>query len=75
MDILGPFSILSLGNKYLLVFTDSFTKWVEAFPISNMRTKTIAEVYVTQFVSRYGVPLEINIDQGKNFDSRLIKEL
>ena len=50
MDILGPFSISSLGNKYVLDVTDCFTKWVEAFPLSNMRTKTIAEVFVREIV-------------------------
>ena len=52
MDILGPFLISSLGNKYLLVVTDCFTKWVEAFPLSNMRTKTIAEVVVRKIMCR-----------------------
>jgi transposase InsO family protein len=75
MDILGPFPISSLGNRYLLVVTDCFTKWVEAFPLSNMRTKTIAEVFVREIVCRYGVPLEVHTDQGRNFDSNLIKEL
>ena len=50
MDILGPFPISSLGNRYLLVVTDCFTKWVEVLPLSNMRTKTIAEVFVSEIV-------------------------
>ena len=75
MDILGPFPISSLGNKYLLVVTDYFTKWVEAFPLSNMRIKTIAEVFVREIVCRYGVPLKVHTDQSRNYDSKLIKEL
>ena len=75
MDILGPFPISSLGNRYLLVVTDCFTKWVEALPLSNMRTKTIAKVFVREIVCRYRVPLEVHTDQGRNFDSKLIKEL
>ena len=58
MDILEPFQISSLGNRYHLVFTGCFTTWVEAFPLSNMRTKTIAEVFVCEIVCRYGVPLK-----------------
>jgi len=46
MDILGPFPISTLGNKYLLVVTDCFTKWVEAFPIKNFRANTVARVLV-----------------------------
>ena len=52
MDILGPFPISSLGNRYLLIVTDCFTKWVEAFPLSNMGTKTIAEVFVREIICR-----------------------
>ena len=74
MDILGPFPISSLGNRYLLVVTDCFTKMVEAFPLFNMRTKAIAEVFVREIVCRYGVPLEVHTDQGRNFDSKLIKD-
>ena len=50
-------------------------KWVEAFPLSNMRTKIIAEVFVREIVCRYGVPLEVHTDQGRNIDSKLIKKL
>ena len=52
-----------------------FTKWVEAFPLSNMLMKTIAVVLVNEVFSRFGIPLELNTDQGKNFDSWLIREL
>ena len=75
MDILGPFPMSSLRNGYLLVVTDCFTKWVEAFPLSNMRKKTIAELFVREIVCRYGVLLEVHTDQDRNFDSKLIKEL
>ncbi|XP_070172331.1 protein NYNRIN-like [Polyergus mexicanus] len=42
MDILGPFPTSSTGNKYLLVVSDCFTKWVEAFPLKNFRANTVA---------------------------------
>jgi len=48
---------------------------VEAFPIRNFRTKIIAEILVNQVISRFGVPLEVHTDQGRNFDSRLFLEL
>jgi len=75
MDILGPFPTSTSGNKYLLVIMDCFTRWVEAFPLKNFRAKLVAEVFVNQFISRYGVPSELHTDQGKNFDSKLFAEL
>jgi len=63
------------GNRYLLVIVDCFSKW--AFPLKNIRTKTVAEVFVSRVfvVSRHGVPLEIHTDQGRNFESKLFVEL
>ncbi|XP_011630111.1 uncharacterized protein LOC105422453 [Pogonomyrmex barbatus] len=52
MDILGPLPVSSSGNKYLLVVVDCFTKWVEAFPLKNMRATT-AEIFVNQYLSKF----------------------
>ncbi|KMQ82607.1 integrase core domain protein, partial [Lasius niger] len=75
MDILGPLPLTASGNKYLLVIVDCFTKWVEAFPVKNIRAKTVAEIFISQFVSRHGVPMEIQTNQGKNFESQLFSKL
>lgn len=75
MAILGPLPTPLSGNKHLLVIVDYFTKWVEAFPLKNIRTKTIAETFLGQMVSRHGVPLEIHTDQGRNFESKIFREL
>jgi len=75
MDILGPLPLSVSGNKYLLVVVDCFSKWVEAFPLKNIRAKTVAETFLNQIVSRHGVPLEVHTDQGRNFESRVFREL
>ncbi|XP_018362821.1 PREDICTED: uncharacterized protein LOC108761002 [Trachymyrmex cornetzi] len=75
MDVLGPLPVTSSGNKYLLVVVDCFSKWVEAVPLKNIRSKTIAEAFLNQIISRHGVPLEVHTDQGRNFESRVFREL
>jgi len=75
MDVLGPLPKTDLGNRFILVIVDCFTKWVEAFPVKNTRAKTIAEVFVREIISRHGVPSEIHTDQGRNFESKLFLEL
>ena len=75
LDILGPLPESSLGNKYILVVSDYFTKWVEAYPMPNQETVTIANVLVNEFISRFGVPLLLHSDQGSQFESSLFQEL
>ena len=45
VDILGRLPQTSNGNKYILVAEDYFTRWLEAWPIPNQETKTVAEKY------------------------------
>lgn len=73
MDILGPLPLTNRGNKYVVVVADYFTKWVEAYPMPNMEAKTVAELFVSQFVCHFGVPEVLHTDQGRNFESNLLK--
>ena len=75
MDILGPLPETERHNKYILVISDYFTKWAEALPIPNMYAETVAREFVHHFVCQFGVPEHLHTDQGKNFDSTLVKEV
>ena len=75
IDILGPLPLTEAGNKYILIAADYFTKWVEAFSLPNQEARTIADVLVKEFVCRFGVPLSIHSDQGRNFESALFTEI
>ena len=70
---LGPLPQSERGSKYILVIGDYFNKWLEAFAIPNMEAVTVAEAFVFQFVSRFGVPDFLHTDQGRNFESALLK--
>ena len=47
MNILGPLPETVRGNRYVLVIADCFTKWTEAFPMSNMEAHTVAELILS----------------------------
>jgi len=47
---------------------DSFTKWMEAFAIRNKEAETIAKVLAEQLFTRFGAPLLILSDQGREVD-------
>ncbi|GFW28844.1 retrovirus-related Pol polyprotein from transposon 412 [Trichonephila clavipes] len=74
-DILGPLPRSSDGNKNILVVMDYFTKWPEAYPIPDQEASTVAEVLVQHWISRFGVPLQLHSNQGRNFDSVVCKRL
>ena len=73
-DIMGPLPTTESGHKYILLVVDYFTKWPEAFPLPNQEAATVAEVLVKEYVCRYGVPLSLHSDQGRNLESHLIQE-
>ena len=73
MDILGPLPLTERGNKYVLVCGDYFSKWMECIPIPNQESETIADALVEQVFSRFGIPHELHSDQGRNFESNVIK--
>ena len=75
MDILGPFKETIDGNKYILVFSDYFTRWPEAFAIKNQTAEVIAQKFVEEIVFRYGVPKKLLTDQGANFTGNILKEV
>lgn len=42
LDIVGPLTVTTNGNKYLLTFQDSLTKFSKAMPIANQEANTIS---------------------------------
>ena len=75
MDIMGPFPISDTGNRYILVISDYFTRWVEAYAIPDMTAQVVADKFVSEFITRYGIPDQIHTDQGRDFMSNLFKEM
>ncbi|KRY29757.1 Retrovirus-related Pol polyprotein from transposon 17.6 [Trichinella spiralis] len=75
VDVLGPLEETKRGNRYLLVICDYFTMWPEAFPMPDAEAATIARHLVNGIFCRFGAPETIHSDQGRNFESALIKEL
>ena len=75
VDILGELPETEDGNKYILVIVDYYTKWTESYPIPTMEASTVAEIMVKEFISRYGIPSKIHSYQGRQFVSKLFKEM
>lgn len=63
------------GLENVLVLTDVFSKYTLAVPTRDQHASTVAQVLVTEWFSKFGVPARIHSDQGRNFESTLIRQL
>ena len=76
IDFVGPISPRAHdGSSVILVVTDCFTKYAEAYPLANQKAPLVAQTLVEQYFCRYGAPLKLHSDQGKSFRSALVKEI
>ena len=66
----------SKGNiENVLVITDHFTRYALAYPSKTQTAQATARILWDNFICHYGFPKKFISDQGRNFESDLIKEL
>ena len=71
----GPLKTTIGDKKYILSMTDAFTKYVELVVTPSKEAAVIAKAIFDRWICRYGCPLEIVTDQGKEFWAKLSNEL
>ncbi|MGP1959512.1 MAG: integrase catalytic domain-containing protein [Arsenophonus sp. NC-TX2-MAG3] len=65
---MGPYLRTSRGKTGIMVVTDLFTRWVEAFAIPQATTGLLS-ILQTEIFSRYGYPRCLLTDNGCQFVS------
>jgi len=75
MDLQGPLNITPLGNQYILVIQDIFTKFVVATPLIDASADTVSRIFLAFWVGPFGVPARLLTDNGSNFTSDLMADL
>ena len=74
-DILGPLPLTYSGNKYIIVYSDYLTKYVEAFALPDITAVTVAKSFVYGVISRHGCPRQLLTDCGAQFTSQVMREV
>lgn len=64
-------------GKYtsLLVVTDHFTGYAQAYPTRNQRASTVAKILIDDFIKHYGLMQRLHSDQGGSFEATVIKHI
>ena len=63
------------GKENILVLTDAFTKFSQAFVTPNQKAITIAKILVDKWFYTYGIPAHIHSDKGHSFDNEIMSHL
>eukprot|EP00731_Ephydatia_muelleri_P007461 Em0003g1709a len=75
VDLMGPLPETEDGCKYVMVAVDCFTRWVEVYAIRNQEATTVAKKLVDEMFCRFSPPEQLHSDQGRQFESDLVKEI
>ena len=69
LDMVAPLKKGPGGFTHLLIAVDKFTKWIEAKPITNLRSEEAVKFFL-DIIYRFRVPNCIIIDHGTNFTGK-----
>ena len=71
LTIEAPETSRSQKDVNILIVTDHFTRYTQAYVTPNQKASTVAKTLWGKFFVHYGFPEKILSDQGCNFESKL----
>jgi len=73
IDIVGPCPVTENENEFIIVVSDYFTKWCEAYAVPNHNALTVADKIVPEFFCRFGIPKQCIQIKGENLNLNFSK--
>eukprot|EP00775_Hariotina_reticulata_P006347 gene6347-biopygen8143 len=67
VDLAGPFPKSQQGNTYVMIAVEAFTKHLEAVPIRNKESATVAYALLHNVIAKFGAPGQVVTDSGSEF--------
>ncbi|GFS45927.1 retrovirus-related Pol polyprotein from transposon opus [Nephila pilipes] len=72
IDLIGPLPP-SEGMEYCLTCIDRYSSWIEAVPLPAITAEIVGKAFYNNWICRFGVPAQIITDQGRQFESQLLR--
>ena len=63
------------GYQYILLITDHFTRYTQAYPTPNETAKTVSTHFYNDLVLHFDIPSQLLHNQGGKFENALFKYL
>ncbi len=63
------------NKKFVLCITYAFTKYTVVTAIANKEAETVADAIFKDWFAKFGIPVQIHTDGGKEFVNKLTAEL
>ena len=63
------------GKEDILVMTDAFIKFSQAFITNNQKALSVAKILVEKWFYVYGIPTHFHSDKGRSFENAIISKL
>ena len=72
-DYFGPLPLTPSGNRYILLFTDRFSRRADMFAVSPAQytAEGTANILINMYIPLWGCPVFLLSDNGKHFCSKL----
>jgi hypothetical protein len=75
MDIVGQLPTSQGNFKFTVVPVEYFTMWTEERTVATITSATIKKFFWQKIICMFGVPKELTVDNGKQFDCQDFREL
>jgi hypothetical protein len=74
IDTIGPLPESAQGHKHVIVFIDTFSRFIEMIPIDDLTAETAATALI-QIMGRYGIPATILTDNGTQYANKVMDQI
>ena len=75
IDLVGPLPETPDGMRYILTMQDGFSRYSAACTLPNKEAVTVANALLDAWITKFGCPVRIHSDQGKEFQNSIWTQL